>query len=81
MKKIQERMNRFLCATLMTVLVFATGFSSANAAQQSIHERMFHHRAIESVVWAMPLLNFKQYRDGHRALGVGQNDIAYCQKD
>jgi hypothetical protein len=41
---------------------------------------MFHHRSIDAVVWAMPLLNFKQFRDGHIALGVNANDIAYHTK-
>lgn len=50
------------------------------AKEQSIHERMAHHRAIEAVVWAMPMLNFKQFRDGHRDIGVGYNDIAYHTK-
>ncbi len=50
------------------------------ADEQSIHDRMFHHRAIDTVVWAMPLLNFKKFRDGHKALGVKQNDIAYHTK-
>jgi hypothetical protein len=31
---------------------------------------MFHSRSIEAVVWGMPLLNYKGYRDGHFALGV-----------
>ncbi len=26
------------------------------AKEQSIHDRMTHHRAIEAVVWAMPIL-------------------------
>jgi len=46
----------------------------------SIHERMFYHRAVDAVVWAMPLLNFKQFREGHRALGVEYNDIAYYSR-
>jgi hypothetical protein len=37
---------------------------------------MFHSRAVEAVVWAMPLLNFKGMRDGHASVGVGYNDIA-----
>ena len=71
---------RSLRAAFTALLMLTIGLSSANAQEQTIHERMFHHRAIESVVWAMPLLNFKQYREGHRALGVGQNDIAYYSK-
>ncbi len=46
----------------------------------SIHERMFYHRAVDAVVWAMPLLNFKQIREGSRALGVDYNDIAYYSR-
>ena len=49
-------------------------------AEQNIHDRMFHHRSIDAVVWAMPLLNFKGFRDGHAAVGVGYNDIAYHSK-
>ena len=49
-------------------------------AEQTVHERMFHHRAIDAVVWAMPMLNFKQFREGHKALGVDYNDIAYHTK-
>jgi hypothetical protein len=58
----------------------ATGLGPANAEEQTITERMLHHRAIDAVVWAMPMLNFKQFRDGHRDLGVGPNDIAYHTK-
>ena len=50
--------------------------SSATAQEQTIHDRMFHSRAIETVVWAMPLLNFKGFRDGHASVGVGYNDVA-----
>ncbi len=50
------------------------------AEEPTIHERMFHSRAVETVVWAMPLLNFMAFRDGHAAVGVGYNDIAYHSK-
>lgn len=62
------------------LLFIILGISSAYAEEQSIHDRMTHHRAIESLVWAMPLLNFKQFRDGHRNIGVDYNDIAYHTK-
>ena len=52
----------------------------AEAQEQTIHERMFHSRAIEAIVWAMPLLNFKGFRDGHAAVGVGYNDIGFHSK-
>jgi len=57
-----------------------TGFGTANAQEQNLQDRMFQFRATEAVVWAMPLLNYKQFRNGHRALGVNYNDIAYHSK-
>lgn len=50
---------RSLSGAFTALIMLTIGLSSANAQEQTIHERMFHHRAIESVVWAMPLLNFK----------------------
>ena len=49
----------------------------AGSQEQDIHDRMMHSRAVDAVVWAMPLLNFKGFRDGHAAAGVGPNDVAY----
>jgi hypothetical protein len=66
--------------SICSMLILAFIIGSARAEEQTLHERMLHHRAIDTVVWAMPMLNFKQYRDGHRALGVKQNDIAYHTK-
>ena len=54
----------------LAVLMLAAGFGPVWAEQQTVHERMLHHRAIDALVWAMPLMNFKQFRDGHKALGV-----------
>ncbi len=62
------------------IIFLLIGTGQVRAEEQTVHERMFHHRAIDAVVWAMPLLNFKQFRDGHEALGVKQNDIAYHTK-
>ena len=76
----QDIVRKLVSTTIITTMLLATGLSSLRAEEQSINDRMFHHRAIETVVWAMPLLNFKQYRDGHKDLGVGQNDIAYYSK-
>ena len=63
--KKQNTVRKLLSATLITTTLVATGLSSARAEEQTIHERMFHSRAVEAVVWAMPLLNFKGFRDGH----------------
>jgi hypothetical protein len=72
--------KKLLNSVLVLAMLLTTGLSSAGAEEQTISERMLHHRAIDAVVWAMPLLNFKQFRDGHKAIGVGQNDIAYHTK-
>ena len=50
------------------------------SSAQKLRDRIFHGRAVEAVVWAMPLLNFKGYRDGHAAVGVGYNTIGYNSK-
>ena len=67
--------------TVVSILFMLTlsisAFAESDSSDQTISERVMHYRAIDAVVWAMPLLNFKQFRDGHRALGVKQNDIAY----
>ena len=68
------------CAMIISASLFLANFSTALAGEHSISDRMMHYRAVDSVVWAMPMLNFKQFRDGHRALGVKQNDIAYHTK-
>jgi hypothetical protein len=78
--KMQNTVRHPLSAGLIATMLLATGLSSARAEGQTVHERMFHHRAIDAVMWAMPLLNFKQFREGHKALGVGYNDIAYHTK-
>ena len=65
---------------LITAMLLATGLSSVRAEEQTISERVMHYRAIDSVVWAMPLLNFKTYRDGHKAIGCKYNDICYFSR-
>jgi len=72
---------------MVAVLMAATAVLPAQAQEKAfnlqkadVHDRMFHHRAIDAVVWGMPLLNFKGFRDGHAAVGVGYNDVAYHTK-
>lgn len=72
-----KQLNTLIVSITLTLML---AVSAAHAKDQTISDRVMHYRAIDSVVWAMPLLNFKQFRDGHRALGVKQNDIAYHTK-
>ncbi len=68
-------------ALLMTIISIAPAQAQRFDLQKAdVRDRMTYHRAIDAVVWSMPLLNFKQFRDGHKALGVKQNDIAYYSK-
>ena len=62
-QNLQAAPSRPLSSALVVLMVLAVGSCSAQAQEQSIHERMFHSRAVEAVVWAMPLLNFKGYRE------------------
>ncbi len=44
-----------------------------------LEERIMHSRAFETVIWSVPLMNYKAIRDGYReGAGVGYNDVAYC---
>jgi hypothetical protein len=49
-------------------------------AKASIHDRMTYHRSIDATVWAMPLMNFKFYRDALADAGVGPGDVGYNSK-
>ncbi len=64
-------------ASLMAISLLAL---PALAEEKSISERMLHHRAIDAAVWAMPLTNFKAYRDALIDARVKANDIGYYSK-
>ncbi len=46
----------------------------------NLADRMTYHRAIDAAVWAMPLMNFKFYRDALADAGVGPGDVGYYSK-
>jgi hypothetical protein len=78
-----KRTNTFkkvLGRALLGAMLLTTGFDSAQADEQTTSQRMTHHRAIDAVVWAMPLMNFKFYRDALIDAGVGPNDVGYFSK-
>ena len=80
--KIQSNFSTVLATALMIGALFnapvnATGFDVKEA---DIHDRMHYHRAIDAAVWAMPIMNFKFYRDALHDAGVGPNDIGYFSK-
>ncbi len=54
--------------------------TSVDSQEQEIRDAVLHNRAIEAAVWAMPLMNYKFYRDALIDAGVGANDIGYFSK-
>jgi hypothetical protein len=78
-------MKRTVIAVTVAMLM-AAAMVPAQAAEvfklqeADIHDRMTYHRAIDAAVWAMPLMNFKSYRDALADAGVGPNDIGYFSK-
>ncbi len=66
----RQRMETRIATALVGIGLLFGAASSTTAQEQTIHERMFHSRAVEAVVWEMPLLNFKGFRDGHASVGV-----------
>lgn len=65
---------------LVAGLLLAAVGCPARAEEQTIGQRMTHHRAIDAAVWAMPLMNFKFYRDALIDAGAGPNDVGYFSK-
>ena len=49
--------------------------------EQTLNHRVLHGRAIDALVWGMPLLQFKGMRDSlKQAVGAGLNDICYASQ-
>jgi hypothetical protein len=65
---------------LLIGFMIVTGSVLQAQAEQSTSQRMTHHRAIDAAVWAMPLMNFKFYRDALANAGVGPGDVGYFSK-
>lgn len=67
--------------TLFLTLTVAAGPTLGQSPELSLRERAIHRRAVEAVVWSMPLVNFQAMRDGlKKDAGVGFNDVAYHSK-
>jgi len=48
------------------------------SADAEIDKRLKHSRAFESIVWSVPLMNYKAIRDGHKkGAGADYGDVAY----
>jgi hypothetical protein len=74
-----------LLATLFLIFAIGAANSEAASANQTditkLKERIMHSRAFETVMWSVPLMNYKAMRDGYKeGAGVGYNDVAYHSK-
>ena len=79
-------MKKLTTAGLVAVMMAAGMMAPPQAAAEfdlqkaDVHDRMTYHRAIDAAVWAMPLMNFKFYRDALADAGVGPGDVGYFSK-
>jgi hypothetical protein len=77
MKKMMSMMMAAIVMVVLPVLAQGDGFDLQKA---DVNDRMTYHRAIDAAVWAMPLMNFKFYRDALVDVGVGPSDVGYFSK-
>jgi hypothetical protein len=77
---IVSKFIRVGSATLVALGMAVSAHAQAaefDLQKTSMQERMTYHRAVDAAVWAMPLMNFKFYRDALADAGVGPNDVGY----
>ena len=51
-------MKKIKTLAVISIFFLLIGTGQARAEEQSISDRVMHYRAIDAVVWAMPMLNF-----------------------
>ena len=54
----------------MPANLLVAGLSSVRAEEQTIGQRMTHHRALDAAVWAMPMLHFNGMRSAVMESGL-----------
>lgn len=77
---MKKMMTMVMAAILMVVAPVLSQGDEFDLQKADVHDRMTYHRAIDAAVWAMPLMNFKFYRDALADAGVGPNDVGYFSK-
>ena len=79
--KIKQILTLILAVLMsITVLTAQVNAKEFDLQKADVHDRMTYHRAIDAAVWAMPLMNFKFYRDALARAGVGPSDVGYFSK-
>jgi hypothetical protein len=67
-------------ALLLLMITFSAGSVQA-AADLDTEKRLLHSRAFESILWSVPLMNYKAIKDGLKnGGGVNYGDVAYNSK-
>jgi len=81
---MKKMMSAMTVAVMMTAAAVAAPVPARgqefDLQKADVHDRMTYHRAIDAAVWAMPLMNFKFWRDALADAGVGPNDVGYFSK-
>lgn len=69
-------------ALLATITVFASvATNSAAQASSDLRDKLTYSRAVEAILWSLPVMSFKAMRDGVRMDGgAKENEIAYNSK-
>lgn len=77
------KQNLSQLVTLFVLMIMTLSVVPSVQAKEalSLDDRVVQHRALETIVWSMPMVSSKMMRDGlERDAGVGLNDVAYFSK-
>jgi hypothetical protein len=74
------RLKKLFILSLAMTCISIGQAQEFDLSKADINERMLYHRSVDAAVWAMPLMNFKFYRDALAEAGVGPNDVGYFSK-
>ncbi len=68
---------------VMVAMLMAAGIVPAQAKEEfnlqaaDLHDRMLYHRAVDAVIWAMPMMNSAGNRQAFMDGGLALNDVGY----
>ncbi len=69
-----------ICALLFLAIGLIQARAQPSQPELDVEERLIHQRAIESIVWTIPLINYKAMRDALKeSAGLDFNEFAYSK--
>ena len=69
-----------ICAVLFLAIGLIQARAQPSQPELDVEERLIHQRAIESIVWTIPLINYKAMRDALKeSAGLDFNEFAYSK--